>query len=95
MEGCGIRIIIRPEDSIYLPLVILMRTNGFNGIFWQFATMKDNGEVSLSNPRVQELNYFQNILETEVNDARMNYTAADPDSEDIPPKPPIFSGKTA
>ena len=41
------------------------------------ATMEDNEEVDITNPRVQEMEYFQNIFETEVNDANMNHTPDD------------------
>lgn len=39
------------------------------------ATMEDNGLAELSNPRVEELEYFQNLFETEVTDSRFNHTA--------------------
>jgi hypothetical protein len=38
------------------------------------ATMEDNGTADLTNPRVTEMNYFQNIYETEVKDVQMNHT---------------------
>jgi RHS repeat-associated protein len=38
------------------------------------ATMEDNGTADLTNPRVTEMNYFQNIFKTEVRDAQMNHT---------------------
>jgi RHS repeat-associated protein len=38
------------------------------------ATMEDNGTADLTNPRVTEMNYFQNIFETEVKDVQMNHT---------------------
>ncbi|HEY9045018.1 MAG TPA: hypothetical protein VIN08_03950, partial [Ohtaekwangia sp.] len=38
------------------------------------ATMEDNGTADLTNPRVTEMNYFQNIFETEVQDVQMNHT---------------------
>jgi RHS repeat-associated protein len=39
------------------------------------ATMEDNGQEALSNPRVEEMAYFENLFETAVTDARMNHTA--------------------
>jgi RHS repeat-associated protein len=41
------------------------------------ATMEDNGQAEITNPRVQEMNYFRNIFETEVDDVHMNHTPAD------------------
>ncbi len=38
------------------------------------ATMEDNGTAELTNPRVTEMNYFQNIFDTEVKDVQMNHT---------------------
>ncbi|HEY9045726.1 MAG TPA: RHS repeat-associated core domain-containing protein, partial [Ohtaekwangia sp.] len=38
------------------------------------ATMEDNGQSDLTNPRVTEMNYFRNIFETEVQDVQMNHT---------------------
>lgn len=38
------------------------------------ATMEDSGQPDFMNPRVEELNYFQNLTETEVDDWRMNHT---------------------
>ena len=40
------------------------------------ATMEDTGQPDLSNPRVEELQYFQNLFETEKTDVNMNHTAA-------------------
>lgn len=40
------------------------------------ATMEDNGQATISNPRVQELAVFENLSETVVEDGRMNKTAA-------------------
>ncbi|MCD9019845.1 LamG-like jellyroll fold domain-containing protein, partial [Parachryseolinea silvisoli] len=40
------------------------------------ATMEDNGQESISNPRIEEGQYFQNIAETEQVDVHMNHTDA-------------------
>jgi RHS repeat-associated protein len=48
------------------------------------ATMEDNGQAEYTNPRVQEMNYFSNIFETEVDDYRMNHTAPMPGVEESP-----------
>lgn len=48
------------------------------------ATMEDNGQTDITNPRVQELAYFENLFETEVNDPNMNHT---PDDATIIPNP--------
>jgi RHS repeat-associated protein len=50
------------------------------------ATMEDNGTADLANPRVTEMNYFQNIFETEVKDVQMNHTQPMPGREDAPDK---------
>ncbi|MFZ6013072.1 MAG: LamG-like jellyroll fold domain-containing protein [Bacteroidota bacterium] len=42
------------------------------------ATMEDNGQGELSNPRVEEMQYFTNLFETSVQDVRMNHTPAMP-----------------
>jgi RHS repeat-associated protein len=39
------------------------------------ATMEDNDVEGLSNPRVEEMQYFVNLFETEKEDVRMNHTA--------------------
>jgi RHS repeat-associated protein len=39
------------------------------------ATMEDNGQATMSNPRVVEMTQFKNLFETERRDARMNKTA--------------------
>lgn len=39
------------------------------------ATMEDNEQVELTNPAVQEVNYFQNITETAFDDPHMNHTS--------------------
>lgn len=39
--------------------------------------MEDNNEESLSNPRVREHAFFQNLFETEVDDPVKNHTSAD------------------
>lgn len=38
------------------------------------ATMEDQGDESIDNPRVEELQYFLNLQETEQNDVHMNHT---------------------
>lgn len=38
------------------------------------ATMEDNGQNDLTNPRVQELQFFENLFETEQVDANANHT---------------------
>jgi RHS repeat-associated protein len=38
------------------------------------ATMEDNGVQSTSNPRVQEMQMFENLDETDMEDARFNHT---------------------
>ena len=48
------------------------------------ATMEDNGQADITNPRVQELAYFENLFETEVNDPNMNHT---PDDATLVPNP--------
>lgn len=50
------------------------------------ATMEDNGTADLTNPRVTEMNYFQNIFETEVKDVQMNHTKPMAGREDAPDK---------
>ena len=50
------------------------------------ATIEDNETVELTNPRVQELAYFQNLFETEVTDSRMNHSPPVPGVVDIPNK---------
>lgn len=39
------------------------------------ATMEDNNQEDVSNPRVAEMTYFQNLFETEVDDVNMNHTS--------------------
>ena len=39
------------------------------------ATMEDNNREDISNPRVAEMAYFQNLFETEVDDVNMNHTS--------------------
>lgn len=48
------------------------------------ATMEDNGLAEYTNPRVQEMNYFSNIFETDVDDYHMNHTAPMPGVEESP-----------
>jgi RHS repeat-associated protein len=48
------------------------------------ATMEDNGQANITNPRVQEMNYFRNIFETEVDDVHMNHT---PPTATVVPNP--------
>ena len=50
------------------------------------ATMEDNGTADLTNPRVTEMNYFQNIFETEVKDVQMNHTQSMAGRVDSPEK---------
>ncbi len=50
------------------------------------ATMEDNGHEELTNPRVQEINYFDNIFETEDDNIHMNHTASMPGIVDVPDK---------
>ena len=38
------------------------------------ATMEDNGQPEYTNPRVQEMQFFQNLFETEKDDRNMNHT---------------------
>jgi len=38
------------------------------------ATMEDSGVPDMANPRVTEMNFFKNLLETEQRDTRMNHT---------------------
>ncbi|MEO1053662.1 MAG: fibronectin type III domain-containing protein [Bacteroidota bacterium] len=38
------------------------------------ATMEDTGEEKISNPRVEEMQYFENLFETAVDDAAHNHT---------------------
>jgi RHS repeat-associated protein len=40
------------------------------------ATMEDDGTQDITNPRVQEMQYFGNLFETEQEDARFNHTPA-------------------
>ena len=40
------------------------------------ATMEDNGQAEYTNPRVQEMQFFQNLFETEKDDPNMNHTSA-------------------
>ena len=37
------------------------------------ATMEDNGQADYTNPRVQEMQFFQNWFETEKDDSNMNH----------------------
>ncbi len=39
------------------------------------ATMEDNNVADITNPRVEEMQYFERLFETEVNDYRMNKTS--------------------
>ena len=39
------------------------------------ATLEDNGQPNVNNPRVQELAYFENLAGTAVQDVNMNHTA--------------------
>lgn len=41
------------------------------------ATMEDNGQAEYTNPRVQEMIFFENLFETEADDEQMNHTPAD------------------
>ena len=51
------------------------------------ATIWDAPNVlDISNPRVQEMQYFQNLFETEVTDFRLNHTAPTPGLVDNPNK---------
>jgi RHS repeat-associated protein len=45
------------------------------GVMEFTATMEDNNVEEIENPRVQEMAYFQNLFETEVNDPNMNHTS--------------------
>lgn len=40
------------------------------------ATMEDDGSADITNPRVEEMQYFTNLFETEKEDARFNHTPA-------------------
>lgn len=65
------------------------------------ATMEDNGREELTNPRVQEINYFTNIFETEDENVYVNHTAPIPGVVDVPDKAALLhwidgiSGKLA
>lgn len=50
------------------------------------ATMEDSGEEELSNPRVQELGYFEHIAETVVDNIHMNASKPIPGVVDVPDK---------
>src|SRR5690606_19823914 len=50
------------------------------------ATLEDNEQLDITNPRVEEMQYFQNLFETEVNDWRMNHSPAIPGIVDNPNK---------
>ena len=50
-------------------------------IIWDAPNVLD-----ISNPRVQEMQYFQNLFETEVTDFRLNHTAPTPGLVDNPNK---------
>lgn len=50
------------------------------------ATMGDNGSPELSNPRVQELTFFEKIAETAVTDVNMNHTTPIPGGVETPDK---------
>ncbi len=50
------------------------------------ATMEDSGEEELSNPRVQELGYFEHIAETVVDNIHMNASQPIPGVVDVPNK---------
>ncbi len=50
------------------------------------ATMEDTGQMDTTNPRVEEMEYFNNLFETEVTDWRMNHTAPMPGREENPNK---------
>jgi RHS repeat-associated protein len=40
------------------------------------ATLEDNGGEDITNPRVQEMQYFNNLFETEKTDVNMNHTVS-------------------
>ncbi|HEY5749429.1 MAG TPA: RHS repeat-associated core domain-containing protein [Chryseolinea sp.] len=40
------------------------------------ATMEDNGQATMSNPRVQEMAFFKNLASTAVSDPNMNHSEA-------------------
>jgi RHS repeat-associated protein len=50
------------------------------------ATLEDNGQASLANPRVSEMQYFQNLFETGQTDVHMNHTLPVPGVEETPDK---------
>jgi RHS repeat-associated protein len=50
------------------------------------ATMEDSEEEATANPRVEEMQYFENLFSTDVSDARMNHTPAVPGREENPDK---------
>lgn len=50
------------------------------------ATMEDNNLEQIANPRVEELQYFENLFETEAEDAFMNVSPAIPGVVDNPNK---------
>jgi RHS repeat-associated protein len=50
------------------------------------ATMEDNGQEALSNPRVQEMQYFQNLFKTERADIYMNHSLPVVGVEESPDK---------
>jgi RHS repeat-associated protein len=50
------------------------------------ATVEDTNVEDISNPRVQEMQYFQNLFETEVTDFRLNHTPPMPGLVESPNK---------
>jgi RHS repeat-associated protein len=50
------------------------------------ATMEDNDQEQITNPRVEELQYFENLFETEQEDAFMNVSPSIPGVVDKPNK---------
>jgi RHS repeat-associated protein len=50
------------------------------------ATMEDSGEEDVTNPRVQEMQYFTNLFETEKDDPHMNHTSETATSVSVPSK---------
>lgn len=50
------------------------------------ATLEDNNQADITNPRVEELAYFENLFETEQTDAFMNVTEPIPTVIDNPDK---------
>jgi RHS repeat-associated protein len=50
------------------------------------ATMEDNGQADIRNPRVSEIAFFENITETADDNIYMNHTAPMPGVEETPDK---------